>query len=160
MQKLTTLFFLACLLGLTVSISQADVPGATAQAPSKTALIGPFTGRVSDEVRNYVPIAIIRTIKKYGVAGQRSQQPMDDLAKTGSIICADTGGSYLIGGTVSLGTASDDEVWVVATVTLNGFNCDNLNAPVRTYPFSAESADRQTAIDIAVDRVLKKYLAH
>jgi hypothetical protein len=159
MQKLTAMFFLACLLGLTISISRADTPGAPAPGQSKTALIGPFVGRVGDDVRNYVPAAIIRTIKQYGVEGQRSQQPMDDLAKTGSIICADTGGSYLIGGSVALSQATDDNMWVVATVTINGFNCDDLKAPVRTVSYTAQSADRQTAIDIAVARILKKYLA-
>ena len=160
MQKLTSIFFLVCLIGLTASIGEADAPGAAAPNPAKTALIGPFGGPARTAVKVYVPSAIIRTIKQYGVVGQKSEQPMDDLAKTGSVICADSGDSYLIGGTVSVTDQEPDNFWVVATITLNAFNCNDLNAPVRTITVQAESADQQRAIDIAVANVLKKYLAH
>jgi hypothetical protein len=145
---------------LTISIGKADTPSAAAPAQSKTAMVGPFGGSASIDVKNYVPVSVIRTIKKYGVVGQRSQQSMVDLAKTGSVICADTGGSYLIGGTVDLTAPMSDQYWITATVTLNGFDCSNLAGKVRSITVSAENADRQTSIDIAVANALKQYLAH
>jgi hypothetical protein len=139
-----------------MSIGAADTPAAAA----KTAIVGPFGGSAETEVKNYLPASVIRTIRKYGIAGQRSQQPMDDLAKTGSVLCADTGGSYLIAGTVDLTAAMSDQYWLTATVTLNEFDCSNLAGKMRSVTFSAENASRQTSIDIAVDRALKALFAH
>jgi hypothetical protein len=160
MQKLTTIFFMVCLLGLTATIGRADTPGAAAPVPGKTALIGPFVGTAHDDVKAYVPNSIARTIKKYGITGERSRQPMDELAKTGSVICADSGDSYIIGGSVGLQGNQPDQYWFVVDLTLNVFDCSNLTGKVRSVTVSAQHPDRQTAVDIAVDMALKKLLAH
>jgi len=160
MQKLTSIFFLACFLGLTVSVGQADTPGAAAPAQSKTALIGPFTGPASGDVKAYVPNSIVRTIKKYGIVGARSRQPMIDLAQTGSVICADSGDSYVIGGDVDLLGNQPDQYWFQVSLTLNLFDCSNLTGKMRSVTVSAQHPDRQTAVDIAVSMALKQLFAH
>jgi hypothetical protein len=160
MQKLTSIFLLACLLGFTASAGQADTPSAAAPAQSRTALVGPFVGTAHDDVKAYVPNSVIRTIKKYGIVGERSRQPMDELAKTGSVICADSGDSYIIGGSVDLSGNQPDQYWVVVTLTMNLFDCSNLTGKVRSVTVSAQHPDRQTAVDIAVDMALKKLISH
>jgi hypothetical protein len=157
MQKLTTIF-LMCLFGLTTSIGQADTPGAAAPALSKTALIGPFTGTASDDVRAYAPNSVVRDLKKFGVTGERSRQPMDELSKTGSVICADSGDSYVVGGSIALAESQTDQYWVQVSLILNLFDCSNLIGKVRSVTVSAEHPDRQTAVDIAVDMALKKLI--
>jgi hypothetical protein len=160
MQKLTTIFLTCLLFGLTISIGQADTPGAAAPAQGKTALIGPFGGSARDDVKAYVPNSVVRTIKKYGITGERSRQPMDELAKTGSIICADSGDSYIIGGDIDLIGNQPDQYWVQVSLTLNLFDCSNLTGKVRSVTVTAQHPDRQTAVDIAVDMALKKLIAH
>jgi len=151
---------MACLLGLTTAIGAADTPVTGAQAQSKTALIGPFTGESGSDVKAYVPNSIVRTIKKYGIVGERSRQPMDELAKTGSVICADSGDSYIIGGSIDLLGNQPDQYWVQVSLTMNLFDCSNLTGKVRSVTVSAQHPDRQTAVDIAVDMALKKLITH
>lgn len=140
-------------------MSAADAAGVAAPDAGKTALIGPFGGPDRPEIKTYVPFAIIRTLKKYGVVGAKSDKPMDDLTKAGSLICADTGDSYLIDGDIAVTDQQPDNLWVTATMTLHAFNCNDLHAPVRTITVEEESADQQRAIDIAVARVLQKYFS-
>lgn len=159
MQKLTTIFLTCLLFGLTMAIGQADTPLA-APAHGKTALIGPFVGSAQGDVKAYVPNSVILDLKKFGITGERSRQPMDELAKTGSIICADSGDSYVIGGSIDLIGNQPDQYWVQVSLTLNLFNCNNLTGKVRSVTVSAQHPDRQTAVDIAVDMALKKLFAH
>jgi|GEM_PF-6412710 hypothetical protein len=161
MQKLTTTFLTCLLFALTISIGQADTPGAAAApAPGKTALIGPFGGGAHDDVKAYVPNSVVKDLKKFGVTGERSRQPLDELAKTGSVICADSGDSYIIGGNIDLLGNQPDQYWVQVSLTLNLFDCSNLTGKVRSVTVNAQHPDRQTAVDIAVDMALKKLIAH
>jgi hypothetical protein len=160
MQKLTTTFLACLLFGLTISIGQADTPSAAAPAQGKTALIGPFTGPARDDVKAYAPNSVVKDLKKYGVAGERTRQPMDELSKTGSVICADSGDSYIMGGSIELLGNQPDQYWVQVELTLNLFDCSNLTGKVRSVTVSAQHPDRQTAVDIAVDMALKKLNVH
>jgi hypothetical protein len=156
MQKLTTIFLTCLLVGLTISIGQADTPSAAAPVQAKTALIGPFTGAARDDVKAYAPNSVVKDLKKFGITGERSRQPMDELAKTGSVICADSGDSYIVGGSIDLLGNQPDQYWVQVSLTLNVFDCSNLTGKVRSVTVSAQHPDRQTAVDIAVDMALKK----
>jgi TolB-like protein len=136
---------------------------AIAHTDGKTALIIPFTGRATDDVKAYVPGAFIRSLKKYGIAGERSELTADQLAiGGGQVACAETGATYLLGGSVLSRQAPPDYggTWFDAEVTMTIYDCTDPKSKPKTFDYQSESGDQQTGIDIAVDRVLKQYLAH
>ena len=140
-------------------VAAAPAPTAT-PGVAKVVAILKFDGSARAEARDYVPASLIRTFHKYGVEGMRAPLETKDVGNLGPLVCAQAGADYLVGG--SLADIQEDPIngiWFDAKLTLLAFNCTDINAKPRAFVVSVTAGAEQTAIDIAVDRALKGYMA-
>ena len=133
----------------------------TAPAGARTALIVQFTGQASSDVKKYLPGSFITNLKRYGIVAERSDLTTAQLTSADApVACAETGATYLIGGTIESREEPPDNggLWYDAEVIMTAYDCTKPNAKPQIVDYQSQAGDRQTSLDVAVNNVLKKYL--
>jgi TolB-like protein len=114
-------------------------------------------GTASERNRAYADAAIVKTLRGRGFVADLLNDPSGDLSVLGPAICASTGATMLLGGSVAINVQPDREInqWATAKLDLAGYDCTQGRA-LPEHSAISEAFNWNWAVDQAVAATLKR----
>jgi TolB-like protein len=124
--------------------------------PKKVAVLS-LSGDVEPDRVAYAATSMMKALAKNKVPAARTQSVPQDVQQSARTICAKTGATLLLGGTVS--TQSSNESSATANVVVTGYDCSGTQVGSQTASSNGDGKRAwQVAIDRAIDTAVRDYL--